>query len=109
MHRLAPVLIFAALAGCAALERAPQPVYYACDAGKGFRVTYHPSGDTALIEINQMRFALRRETSASGARYSCDVLTLWTKGREAMLEMEGARAYSNCREAGPPASPERTY
>jgi membrane-bound inhibitor of C-type lysozyme len=104
MRRLVPVLLTAALTGCAALERVPQPVSYACDAGKRFSVTYHPSGDTALIEINQMRFALRRETSASGVRYSCDVLTLWTQGREAMLEMEGARAYSNCREAEPAVS-----
>lgn len=104
MRRLFTFAILAALAGCAALERAPQPVDYACDGGKRFSVTYHPSGDTALIEISQMRFSLRREASATGAKYSCDVLTLWTKGQEAMLEMEGARTYSNCREAEPSAS-----
>ncbi|HEX6828021.1 MAG TPA: MliC family protein [Burkholderiales bacterium] len=105
MRRVLLILIVAALAACAALERTPRPVRYECDAGKRFMVTYHPSGDTALIEINQMQFSLRREASASGARYSCDVLTLSTKGREATLEMEGARAYSNCREAEQAVSP----
>ena len=104
MRRLFTIAMLAGIAGCAALEPAPRPVEYACDAGKRFSVAYHPSGETAVIEINRMRFPLRREVSASGAKYSCDVLTLWTRGREAMLEMEGERAYSNCREAEPPAS-----
>lgn len=104
MRRLINIAMLAGLAGCAALERAPQTAQYACDSGKRFSVTYHPSGDTALIEINQMRFPVRREVSASGAKYSCDVLTLWTRGREATLDMEGEPAYRNCREAEPPAS-----
>lgn len=104
MRRLITIAMLAGLGGCAALERPPQAVQYACDGGKRFSVTYQPSGETALIEINQMRFPLRREVSASGAKYSCDVLTLWTKGREATLDMEDERTYTNCREAEPPAS-----
>jgi membrane-bound inhibitor of C-type lysozyme len=103
MRRLITLAMLAGLAGCAALERAPRAVQYACDGGKRFSVTYQASGEAALIEINQMRFPLRREASASGAIYTCDVLTLRTKGREATLDMEGERSYRNCREAEPPA------
>jgi membrane-bound inhibitor of C-type lysozyme len=99
MRTLLTGIALASLAGCSSLEtRTPAPVEYACDDAKGFKVSYHPSGDSATIEINRMRFGLQRELSGSGAKYSCDVLTLWTKGREARLEMQGAPAYSNCRE-----------
>jgi membrane-bound inhibitor of C-type lysozyme len=92
-------IALASLAACSSWEtRAPAPVDYVCDHAKSFKVSYHPSGDSATIEINQMRFALQRERSGSGAKYSCDVLTLRTTGREAQLELEGAPAYSNCRE-----------
>ena len=91
-------LLLAALAGCATLP--PAPVQYACDGGKRFSVTYHPPGDTATIEINRMRFPLQREPSASGVSYRCDVLTLQTRGQEAMVDMQGEQTYSNCREVG---------
>ncbi len=101
MRLLATIAAICALAGCAALEAPPPaPITYACDEGRSFSVIFHPSGESAIIEINQMRFTLRREPSGSGAKYACDVLVFWTKGSEAVVEMEEKRAYTNCRPAG---------
>ena len=102
MHRFLAAMMFAAVAGCAALESgAPKPVQYVCDSDRRFTVTYHPGGESATLDLDRMQFALRREPSASGAKYGCDVLTLSTKGREAMIDMEGNRSYSNCRAVNP--------
>ena len=102
MRRTLAALTLAALAGCAALEGgAPEPVQYVCDEGRRFSVVYHPGGESATIELDRMRFALRPEPSASGAKYACDVLTLWTKGPQASVEMDGRMAYANCRAEGP--------
>ncbi|HSD60870.1 MAG TPA: MliC family protein [Burkholderiales bacterium] len=102
MHRLLAAMMLAAVAGCAALESgAPKPVQYVCDNDRRFSVAYHPGGESATLELDRMQFALRREPSASGAKYGCDVLTLWTKGPEAMIDMQGSKAYSNCRTVNP--------
>lgn len=102
MHRLLPALMLAGVAGCAALEsRAPPPVQYLCDNDRRFSVVYHPGGESATLDLDRMRFALRREPSASGAKYGCDVLTLWIKGPEAMIDMQGSKAYANCRAVSP--------
>lgn len=102
MRRIPAALALAAVAGCAALDSAaPQPVQYVCDQDRRFSVVYHRGGESATLELDRMRFDLRLERSASGARYGCDVLTLWTKGREAGIEMEDRMAYTNCEAVGP--------
>lgn len=99
MRTLFVAFVIATLAGCAPMApRALQTVHYACEDGRAFSVTYHSEGESAIIEIERMRFALIRELSASGATYTCDVLTLRTKGRDAMVEMEGRKSYTGCRE-----------
>ena len=99
MQRRATIIAFCSLAGCAALEPPPpMQVTYQCDRDRSFGVAFHPSGESAIIEIDRMRFALRHEPSASGAKYACDVLTLWTKGPDAFVEMDGVREYTNCRQ-----------
>lgn len=87
------------LAGCAALRSDPAPTRYVCDDGKQFSVVYRPEAQAAIIEIDRMRFGLRQERAASGEVFSCDVLTLRTVGREALLEIQGERTHANCREA----------
>ena len=90
-------LIAALLAGCAQTPPAARPVAYACDAGKGFSVTYHPWGD-ATIDIERMHFSLMREAAdGSGERYACGALTLWRSGDTARVDMQGAGVYENCR------------
>ncbi|MBI2312687.1 MAG: MliC family protein [Betaproteobacteria bacterium] len=99
MRTLLLAFVIVALAGCAPVEpRALKPVHYACEDGRAFSVTYDSEGESAIIEIERMRFALIREPSASGAAYTCEVLTLRTKGRDAMVEMEGRKSYTGCRE-----------
>lgn len=94
---VAPVI--ALLGACAPVEpRVAPPVHYVCEDGRAFSVAYHSEGESAIIEIERMRFALVRKPAASGAQYTCDVLTLRTKGAEAGVEMEGRKAYSGCRE-----------
>lgn len=94
---LPALLIAALLAGCAQTPPAARPVAYACDAGKGFSVAYHPWGD-ATIDIDGMRFGLMKEaTDGSGERYGCGALTLWRRGDTARVDMQGAGLYENCR------------
>lgn len=94
---LAALLIAALLSGCAQTPPAARPVAYACDAGKGFSVTYHPWGDAA-IDIDGMRFGLMREAADDrGDRYACGALTLWRHGNAARVDMQGAGVYENCR------------
>lgn len=90
---------FALLAGCAQTPPAPAPVAYACDAGKGFSVTYLPAGD-ARIDIAGMHFGLMREAGdGSGERYGCGALTLWRTGDRTRVALQGQEMYENCRAA----------
>lgn len=93
-------ILAATLAGCALISpQPPQTVSYRCDNGKEFAVTYPPPGEIAMIEIAGMRFPLLPEPSAEPEeRYGCSVLTLWRRGEEARVEMEGDSLYVNCRQ-----------
>lgn len=98
--RCAGLIVTAAVtAGCGLLgPRLPDTVEYTCDHGKGFKVAYAASGDSAIIEINRMAFGLRREPGSG--RYTCDVLTLSLEEERAVVVIDGVRgAYANCRVA----------
>lgn len=87
------------LAACTALgPSSPGPVHYRCDDGRSFAVTYQPSGQTASIEFERMRFGLVAEsTGGPGQRYRCEVLALSLDGDQARLEVDGQRSHANCR------------
>jgi membrane-bound inhibitor of C-type lysozyme len=103
-HALLALLVIS-LAGCTSITPAPpQVVNYRCDAGRSFSVTQAASGDTAIIDISGMRFALQAEpTSGPGQRHGCGQLTLWRDGASARVEMEASALYENCRRQEHPA------
>jgi hypothetical protein len=86
------------LAGCSSLTAPPssKPVRYACDEGRQFSIAFLPDAGGANIEINRMRFHLRREAAAE-MRYACDVLTFTGSGDTAEVAIQDAPAYRNCR------------
>ena len=87
------------IAGCSSLTAPPssQPVRYVCDEGRQFSIAFLPDAGGANIEINRMRFHLRRETAPTGARYACDVLAFTGSGDTAEVAIQDAPAYRNCR------------
>ena len=101
MRPLLPLIFVASLSGCAGLSSDRlETASYSCDGGRAFSVSYHPGGQTAMIEIDRMRFGLNVEApDGPGQRYGCSVLTLWRDGDKARVEMEGVPAYTNCRVA----------
>ena len=86
-------------AGCSSLQApSPKPVHYVCDEGRQFSIAFMPDASGANIEINRMRFHLRREAAAE-MRYACDVLTFTGSGDTAEVAIQDAPAYRNCRAA----------
>lgn len=85
------------LASCSLMQPAPEPVTYACDGGKEFRMTFLPDDQGAEVEFSRMHFHLRREKTGSGMRYACDVLTFTGQGESASLDIQGDPSWQNCR------------
>ncbi len=52
--------------------------------------------DLALLKISQKRFYLPRVPSESGMKYSDEKVTLWIKGKNAFVEIEGQTEFKNC-------------
>jgi len=77
---------------------APLVAYaFECDDEQKFvlsRVTGKP--DTMDLTLSHRRYRLTRVQAGSGTQYATDGLSVWTKGREAMLEVAGR--VTTCRE-----------
>jgi membrane-bound inhibitor of C-type lysozyme len=86
------------LAGCANQPAAPTTTYvfYDCADAKSFIATFYPDSRADLV-IEGQRVTLLQQPSASGIRYSDGHTTLFGKGDDAFVEIDGARAYDNCR------------
>lgn len=95
---LLPVAMLAlAIAGCSSLT--PARSEYRCDDGQRFAVSYAADGQSAILELAQMRFSLLGEpTGGEARRYRCEVLTLTRLGNVVELEVQDEKAYRNCRE-----------
>ena len=99
VRRTVLVLVATSLTGCALVAPAPpRAEAYQCDAGRTFTVTNGSTGETAIIEIAGMHFALQAEAAnGPGRRHACGVLTLWRDEGRARVEMQGSGLYENCR------------
>ena len=98
----------AALGGCSgypdagdpsAHESAKQPrilaAAFECDDGSAFIVHFHAES-ARLVQPADGR-VLRREVSASGEKFTADGMLVWSKGDEALIEIDGRR-YRGCRD-----------
>lgn len=86
-----------------ALEPArPAKLVFRCDSGR--RVTLEQRGaDTVELVFDGTTRQLERVTSASGARYEAPGLVFFTKGDEALLELDGEA--DRCATRGDPGGP----
>jgi membrane-bound inhibitor of C-type lysozyme len=95
--RLASVLLCGAAPTPTPTEAIPKRVAYVCDRSDELVVTYiDGEPGAARVEHQGKTWQLPRARSASGARYSDGTVTLWNKGRAAMLEAPGTTF--NCTE-----------
>ena len=67
---------------------------YECTAKRDFVV--RTEGETAWLFLPSQTVRLAQVPSASGTKYSDGLVTLWTKGEEAMLQA-GGEIWRNCR------------
>ena len=75
---------------------APRLIYQ-CEDGGTFLVEFAPRGESVLVILPGKRLHLPAVPAASGARYSDGQNTFWTKGDEAILELDGKIRYRGCR------------
>lgn len=83
-----------------AFAQAPAPkvinsVVYECDQGKGFSAEFLDD-KTVRATFGSKVFVLPQEPAASGARYGNGSITIFTKGREAFVEVGDKRLFDNC-------------
>ncbi len=77
-------------------------VYFGCDEGKEFAVTYFNSEEQqgyAEIVFNDGKSMVYQTISASGARYLSEdeSIELWTKGDEIFIKENGEEIFTNCK------------
>ncbi|MDX1405722.1 MAG: MliC family protein [Woeseiaceae bacterium] len=61
---------------------------FSCTNGPDLAVRFL-GPETILMAVGERDFVLRRERTASGARYTGDGISFWNKGDEAMFIMPG--------------------
>jgi len=90
--------------GCTSAEQKNQ-WSYACPDGYQFTAIYARDGNSVLVEPVKVEagmendaesFKLELERSASGSRYSDGEIVLWSKGVEALIEVDGEILHSDC-------------
>jgi membrane-bound inhibitor of C-type lysozyme len=76
---------------------APRLLVYQCSGGQGFVVEVDEKGDSALLKMDGQSVKLPQVPSGSGAKYNDGKTTLWTKGDEAFVEVDGVIIMKDCR------------
>jgi membrane-bound inhibitor of C-type lysozyme len=79
------------------LTAAPQRAVFQCQGGKSFTVEFVDNGNSALLHMDGKSITLPQVPSGSGARYSDGKTTLWTKGDEALVEINGKIILKDCK------------
>ena len=94
---LAPfILILTIVLGCSSGKAFKSGITYACDDGKSLVLELYENVDIAFLTVPGKRFYLHRMPSASGVKYSDGNTTLWIKGQNASVEVEGQTELKNC-------------
>jgi membrane-bound inhibitor of C-type lysozyme len=90
------ILVLTAGFGCSSNKAFKSGVTYTCDEGMSFVVELYENVDIAFLTIPGKKFYLHRVSSASGTKYSDGNTTLWIKGQNASVEIEGQPEFKNC-------------
>jgi membrane-bound inhibitor of C-type lysozyme len=70
---------------------------YLCEDGKMFTLEVITAEDCVILTLDGKPIKLPRVVSGSGARYSNGKTTVWLKGNEAFIEVDGKIIIKNCR------------
>ena len=70
---------------------------YLCEDGKIFTLEVITQEDCVILTLDGKPTKLPRVVSGSGSRYSNGRTTVWLKGNEAFIEMDGKIIIKNCR------------
>lgn len=89
------------LAPAAAPGAPMSPIQYHCD-GLDFTVLY--DADRVTLQAPGREYVLLQAQAASGAKFQSDKATFWSKGEDALVEIDGRR-YENCRERSAAEAP----
>jgi membrane-bound inhibitor of C-type lysozyme len=102
------------LLACSRQEESPQapqpagtiigPLVYRCEGGQGFTVEFVNDARYALLTLNGQIHKLPQAISGSGARYSDGKTTLWIKGDEGFVEVDGQIILKDCKVKKEPSS-----
>ncbi len=96
-----------ALVGCNAPETEPETMEsemeatstmatFQCPDGEMIEADFVGADEVVVTLPDQEAMTLPRVESASGARYSDGITTLWNKGDEVMVEVDGDVVLSEC-------------
>ena len=89
-------LIFSIVFGCSSDKAFKSGITYVCDEGKSFELELFENVDIAFLTVPERRFYLHRMSSASGIKYSDGSATLWMRGKNVSVEIEGRTEFKNC-------------
>lgn len=70
---------------------------YLCEDGKKFTLELIKPADCVILTLEGKPIKLTRVASGSGAKYSNGKTTVWLKGKEAFIEIDGKIIIKNCR------------
>ena len=89
-------LIERTLAFAEVLATAGETVRFSCPDERSFAVTF--ADEAAMLDLGAGwgRHILKRQPSASGAKYVNEVFVFWTKGNEALVERFGESYLNGC-------------
>lgn len=100
-------LVSLALVGCNAPDTEPEAMEpemdttstaatFQCPDGEMIEAEFVGTDEVVVVLPDQEAVTLPRVESASGARYSDGTTTLWNKGDEVMVEVDGETVLSEC-------------
>jgi membrane-bound inhibitor of C-type lysozyme len=89
-------IILTVVLGCSSDKAFKPGITYICDGGRSFVLELYENVDIAFLTVPGKRFYLHRMPSASGVKYSDGNTTLWIKGQNASVEIEGQTEFKNC-------------
>jgi membrane-bound inhibitor of C-type lysozyme len=68
-----------------------------CEKGKSFTVQFDAKGESVLLKMDDKNIRLPHVPSGSGAKYSDGGTTVWMKGDEAFVEVNGTIILKECK------------
>ena len=89
-------LILTTVVGCSSDKALKSGIAYTCDGGRSLVLELYENVDIAFLTVPGKRLYLHRMPSASGVTYSDGNTTLWIKGQNASIKIEGQTEFKNC-------------